>query len=623
MKRKRQSIPPLLLRGTVLALVVLSILWPEIQGRMILWGISNVPLPRRPSTARWFPWTCRGGASSNPDKAHVFLPLAQALRPYLTTNDKKDDDDDITITDIAQALQALSASQQTFKGLDGVAHEAYQRTHTQQDISLHVSGRAMRTVARTQAVALGLGACELCELVATTPSDVDKNGNDNQTSGSLQLSSLNQYRNGTLADKQVLLYQQVTVKYQKTSLTVKVLVLFDPHYRGGAGLEYGNLFDEVPSYIHHGQLLITLGTSDASMEDMFRVLKLPAQLVKLQTTQNEAGSVQPLLYRAASQVLQTMTPVIHPYNTSAIHIVGHSLAGGVATILATILEGHVAPHKATTQGVKRAKKGQGKTSSKVSESSKNKFKIHENGETALSNLNTDSNNATATVGCGWGRGRTSAVVLGSPPSVSANVPADALITNIVYGDDWVSRATDTSLQRLLSRVQPILKRRKSLFTKQAALLSDTLKLATQGLTAHAHGREGEETRLTSTIGSHSYLLRPRRYENHVSIHEMGRASGREAIRAAVLWQLSDILLSPSFAKHHTLNAYIDGLDRVYVRGLDDGKQANMDFDSAENWDQRGEVDEEDMEEEANETEYEVEEAENERSDGESGLQTVS
>lgn len=522
----------------------------------------------------------RGGAtpkqsskqrSNNNNNNNVFAPLSKALLPYLS-NDK---DPTLSTTDIVEALESLASSQQTFKGLDGMAHEAYQRTHGTEDISLHVSGRALRTVARTQAVALGLGACELCEFLLLSGQE----GNDNNVDDP-----------SLLADKQVLYNDTITVQYQKQSLNVTVMVLYQPEYRGGAGMEHGSLFGEMPTRMYKGRLFIVLGTTDASISDMLQVLGLKAQLVALQTTtksssktgpssapqaeqQHEAVSVQPLLYRAASQVLQQIEPVLAPYNTSAIHIVGHSLAGGAATLLATILEGHLAVAHQQAGAKKSAPK-------------KKKTKRETTSATSISTKGTvENNNATdapRTVSSGWGRGRTSCVTLGAPPSCSTNVPTDGLVISLVYGDDWVSRTTDASLQRLVARIEPILKRRKSL-TKHVALFSDTVKLATHGFTSHAHGREGEETRLAST-GGQAYLLRPRRYGNHVSIHEMGRASGREAIRAAVLWQLSDILLSPSYAKHHTLDSYIHGLDRVHVRGLEDGA---TEATGLEEWDDEG------------------------------------
>jgi len=98
------------------------------------------------------------------------------------------------------------------------------------------------------------------------------------------------------------------------------------------------------------------------------------------------------------------------------------------------------------------------------------------------------------------------------------------------------------------------------------------------LKSHAHGSEGEEARLS--IPGKAYLVRPRRLGGASSMHEVG-ASGsgssgggtREALRAAVLWQLNDVLLSRSMWVHHDLKAYINGLDRVQLRGfVEDGEK---------------------------------------------------
>jgi hypothetical protein len=60
------------------------------------------------------------------------------------------------------------------------------------------------------------------------------------------------------------------------------------------------------------------------------------------------------------------------------------------------------------------------------------------------------------------------------------------------------------------------------------------------------------------------------------MHEVGgQKGGREALRAAVLWQLNDILLSASLWKHHQLNSYIHGLDRVQLRGVDDEEDEQL------------------------------------------------
>jgi hypothetical protein len=55
------------------------------------------------------------------------------------------------------------------------------------------------------------------------------------------------------------------------------------------------------------------------------------------------------------------------------------------------------------------------------------------------------------------------------------------------------------------------------------------------------------------------------------MHEVGGLKGgREALRAAILWQLNDILLSNSLWKHHQLHYYIQGLDKVQLRGTEVG-----------------------------------------------------
>ena len=82
---------------------------------------------------------------------------------------------------------------------------------------------------------------------------------------------------------------------------------------------------------------------------------------------------------------------------------------------------------------------------------------------------------------------------------------------------------------------------------------------------HAHGSEGEESRLS--IPGKVFLIRPRRLGGASSIHEVrgSGSGGREALRAAILWQLNDILLSRSLWTHHSLESYVHGLDKVELR----------------------------------------------------------
>ena len=93
------------------------------------------------------------------------------------------------------------------------------------------------------------------------------------------------------------------------------------------------------------------------------------------------------------------------------------------------------------------------------------------------------------------------------------------------------------------------------------------------LKSHAHGSEGEEARLA--LPGRVYLVRPRRIGGGVSsMHEIGKSGGREALRAAVLWQLNDVLLSRSLWIHHSLDAYIHGLDRVQLREFVESKNGD-------------------------------------------------
>ena len=162
---------------------------------------------------------------------------------------------------------------------------------------------------------------------------------------------------------------------------------------------------------------------------------------------------------------------------------------------------------------------------------------------------------------GFGSGRSSALALGPPPSISANIKA-AFITSVIVGDDIICRASKDSLDRLRDRATKRLE--GGVITKQVGWMTDTLSLTLSSLQSHAHGSEGEEARLS--IPGKVYLVRPRSIGGGVSsIHEIGR--GRDALRATVLWQLNDILLSRSLWKHHYLESYILTLDKVQLRQI--------------------------------------------------------
>ena len=150
--------------------------------------------------------------------------------------------------------------------------------------------------------------------------------------------------------------------------------------------------------------------------------------------------------------------------------------------------------------------------------------------------------------------------------MSSNVVA-AFCTSFMYGDDIICRTTTESIQRLCERLDKNIN--GGMVGRNMGWVTDTLSLTMSNLKTHAHGSEGEEIKLA--IPGQAYLLRPRRLGGICSIHEVGtlKKGGREALRAGLLWQLNDILVSKSMWKHHQLDSYIHGLDRVQLRGIGD------------------------------------------------------
>ncbi|KAL7579168.1 hypothetical protein ACA910_011341 [Epithemia clementina (nom. ined.)] len=535
------------------------------------------------------------------EEQDVFTMLAHAVQHRLSHSADSNDENPQpppTIADLIQTFQSMSKAQRAFKGLDGVAHEAYQRTHkrsTKKEEVLKevtaVSGRASRVAARTSAVAVALGACELCELVLHPPAGVLDGAMNTNTNSTSPLE-------GPLTNRQVLLNETMEVspsskqrRKGESLLSFQVLVLYEPLYMGGAGIRYGDLEELIRSEddldggsknshprrrrrratMIQGRLLVAVGVPNESLDLALNVLSQPPLHVRLQQGQaatNEAASVQPLLHAASTLLLERMEPLLRQYNQSAIHLVGHSLGGGIACIAATMLDGRL-PLKTKKQKKKNASKKQ-----------KNKSKKNATDEQlpdgSLSNsTGSDQNqptNETFILLQGFGKGRTSAVALGAPPCISSNVQTDVIV-NILVGDDFVGRATSDSLERFVQRTKKGLeshKKKRFFLTSSFHRMTDTLSLAASNLQSYAHGSEGEEARLS--VPGRAYLVRPRRLFGVCSIHEFGHTQlkgGREAIRASVLWQLNDLLLSTSMWKHHQLEMYIQSLDRVYLRGLED------------------------------------------------------
>ena len=411
---------------------------------------------------------------------------------------------------VVKAFKSLASAQKAFKGLDGAAHETYQRMKATEEIDTNVAGRAQRSAARAGAAADALGACELCELVEDPSIEVE--------------------------GREVILNTTETVD----GVSFRMLVLYEEDYDGGSGLEHGGILD-APTRRAKGRFLVAVGANESLGKTLQTLHKKPQRVHMAQgLVASEVASVQPTLYKAAGSLLESIEDSLRAHNSSAVHFVGRSMGGGVACLAACILDGSLPLPKGNSPK-----------------------------ETEEDGDDEDDPTATNTTTlCGLGKGRVSATVLGAPPSMSANVPCD-FVTSIVNGDDMISRTSRDSLERLLTRT------RKSLSTsgipglKQVGWMTDAFSLATSNLKSHAHGSEGEEGRLA--VAGRAFLVKPRRLGDSCSMHEIGNQlkGGREALRAAVLWQLNDILLSKSMWKHHQLEAYIQDIDRIRLRGIDD------------------------------------------------------
>lgn len=469
----------------------------------------------------------RGGASTKlPSSSDAYDLLAEFVQQRFPEED---------VDKLSDVLGRLASVQQTFKGLDGAAHEAYQRTHSSEDIDTGVSGRAQRSASRLAATAEALMACELVELVEHP---------DWNTTETLSLENRKVLVNITVADSKIAL--------GKSKLAV--LVLHEPNYDGGVGLDHGtivSLADEPQGRKPRGRLLIVL--ADTLSNDPVEILSLLDQKprrIRLSSglVTDEVASVQSTLYKAAGRLLTELEPQLREYNNTAVHFIGRSLSGGVASLASAMLDGSIP--------LPKAKGGKKKTKS-------------EEAATETSSTLENDNNKTETIQepeplSGLGRARSSSMTLGAPPCLSSNVLA-AFCTSILYGDDVVCRSTKDSIDRLYERIDRNIG--GGFVGRNIGWMSDTLSMTVSSLKTHAHGSEGEEAKLS--VPGRAFLVRPRRLGGFCSIHEVGnlKKGGREALRANLLWQLQDVLLSKSMWKHHSLDAYIHGLDRVQLRGI--------------------------------------------------------
>jgi hypothetical protein len=383
----------------------------------------------------------RGGASVQKldvrQKMEPFLELAKALQSRIPGGIIHHDDNSNEFASlIAKALKSLSTAQNALKGLDGAAHEAYQRfqqssTTAADDMDLTlVSGRARRVAARLTTTSEGLFAAELCELIEDKD-DLKSYMNDNST----------------LGGNRTVLLQDLNVTMSK-DWKVNILVLWEPSYCGGAGIEHGSMQDLIgDSHMNRGRILIIVRDPVCNnLKGIIDLLDTSPLAMQIQAglVAREIASVQPILYRTAGRILKSLEHVLlgdQFVNKTdiAFHFVGRSLGGGIASLAAIILDGTLPMPKL-----------------------KEKKMLMEN-----------SSHIFSTSIDGLGRGRTSATVLGPPPCLSANVKA-YFVRSIIYGDDIVCRTSQGSLSRLCERVQKALG--KGVIGRRVGWMSDVVTL---------------------------------------------------------------------------------------------------------------------------------------------------
>jgi len=473
------------------------------------------------------------------------------------------------VSKVARSLRTMSNAQGALKSLDGAAHEAYQRTtHGTASLSeadSKVTGRTARSAARAGVVADALFACELCELIEYPELNSPDHG---QTS------------NGTLWEKVVLLNTTVAMETDGFNTDfgtsempeLSLIVLYDPNYNGGAGVSHGgvdNLISGDETTNPRGRILVLLSDNYSNnLEATLRYLDLSpfSLLLRAGRVAHQNVSLHENLWKTAGRVLEKLAPsllshgAIETNSTAppvALHFLGRSLSGGVAGLAAAILDGLLPmPNKNHLEQRRHTLRGEEQYREERSRAPGDEEATYDsdslNPETQATIPREDIS--------GFGRGRTSAMLLGPPPCLSSNVQA-AFATSIIYGDDVVPRSTFASLNRLCRRVKRHVK--GGVFGKRLGLVTDAVSLTMTGLKRHVAGSKGEQSRLS--LFGRGFLVRPRRLGGVCSIHEVGAISGREGLRAAMLWQLGDILLGKSLWRHHSLHSYIHGLDRVQLR----------------------------------------------------------
>ena len=101
-------------------------------------------------------------------------------------------------------------------------------------------------------------------------------------------------------------------------------------------------------------------------------------------------------------------------------------------------------------------------------------------------------------------------------------------------------------------------------------MGEAVSLTVSGLKGNNNNSNNDKKESPFVVPGNVYLVRPRRIGGgSSSIHEISGRGGRESLRAALLWQLNDVLVSKSLWAHHRLDAYIHSLDKVRLKGFAD------------------------------------------------------
>lgn len=446
---------------------------------------------------------------------------------------------------------------------------------------LKVAGRMSRNAARVGCIADALFGAELCELIKLAPPALSNEYNaDGDAKEVIGEDDILYNEEGTLASwtgRKVVLNTTIhSDPSNNHGLAISVLVIYEPDYNGGAGISHGGV-DDLLSFAKEeieeddedddmsnnstelgdaqtppprGRYLVILSdhcvsqensspsthSSSSDLTSVLSILDTPPERLRLQSPvgDKDSASVCGPLYHMAAKMLEVVGPVLIEKcddsskdtadgDTSendekgdqdvdilddlddgrsqspkpAIHFVGYSLAGGVAAMAANIVDGSL-PFQQKSNGKKQQ----------------------------YSSL------------CGSGRDRTSALCLGPPPCLSPNLKSD-FITSVIHGDDVVCRTTHGTIDHLCDRVRRSIK--GGLLGRSVGWMSEAVSMTVSGL--KSDNKEG-----TLIVPGKAFLVRPRRIGGgSSSIHEVG-GRGREALRAALLWQLNDVLLSQKLSR---------------------------------------------------------------------------